>query len=287
MNIKDAFGIQAAVNAGEISAREVAEIALKRIEAVDGRLGAFLTVEPETVKARADEIDRIVKERKLPLAGVPVAIKDNICVRAMRTTCGSRILDNYISPYSATAIDRLERAGAVIIGKTNCDEFGMGSSTENSAFKVTRNPYDLERVSGGSSGGSAVAVAASMAGLSLGSDTGGSVRQPASFCNVFGLKPTYGRISRYGLVAFASSLDCIAPIANNPRDMALVLGLISGRDEQDSTSAPVPVPDYLSALNHAVRGLRLGIPREFFGEGIDAEPLLKPEFAMLVRWVAN
>jgi aspartyl-tRNA(Asn)/glutamyl-tRNA(Gln) amidotransferase subunit A len=271
MDIKDAYEIQSAVNAGEVSAREVAAGALKRIESVDSRLGVFLTIEPPRVLARADEIDRAVKERKLPLAGVPIAIKDNICTRSFRTTCGSRILENYIPPYNATVIERLERAGAVVVGKANCDEFAMGSSTENSAYWVTRNPYDLERVSGGSSGGSAVAVAAEMTPVALGSETGGSVRQPASFCNVVGLKPTYGRISRYGLVAFASSLDCIAPIAHKPRDIALVLAQISGRDERDSTSAPVPVVDYLSELNQPVRGMRLGIPREFFGEGLDPE----------------
>jgi aspartyl-tRNA(Asn)/glutamyl-tRNA(Gln) amidotransferase subunit A len=271
MDIRSASSIQSAVNSGEISAREVAEIALKRIEAINGKLGVFLTLDPAGVRARADEVDRAAKERPLPLAGVPIAIKDNICTRHLRTTCGSKILENYVPPYNATAIDRLEQAGAVIIGKANCDEFAMGSSTENSAFWVTRNPYDLDRVSGGSSGGSAVAVAAEMTPLALGSETGGSVRQPASFCNVVGLKPTYGRISRYGLVAFASSLDCIAMVGNNPRDIALLLAQIAGRDVHDSTSATVPVPDYISELNRPVRGMRLGIPKEFFGEGLDPE----------------
>jgi len=269
--LRNAHKIRDLVNSGKASAREVAELALKRIEEVDPKLGAFLTVEPEKVLARADEIDRGLKEsgRKRPLAGVPIAIKDNICTRHLRTTCGSKILGNYKPPYNATVVERLEGAGAVVVGKTNCDEFAMGSSTENSAFQVTHNPYDLERVSGGSSGGSAVAVAAAMSPLALGSETGGSVRQPASFCNVVGLKPTYGRISRYGLVAFASSLDCIAPVSGNPRDLALMLWIISGRDPYDSTSAPTPVPDYLSKLNKPVRGMKLGIPREFFGEGLD------------------
>jgi aspartyl-tRNA(Asn)/glutamyl-tRNA(Gln) amidotransferase subunit A len=274
MNLRDAHQIRDAVNAGEISAREWAEAALKRIESidsVDSGLGVFLTVEPETVLQRAAAVDEAVKHNRLPLAGVPVAVKDNICTRHLRTTCGSRILENYRPPYSATAIERLEAAGAVVIGKVNCDEFAMGSSTENSAFKVTRNPYDPERVPGGSSGGSAVAVAAAMAPLALGSETGGSVRQPASFCNVLGLKPTYGRVSRYGLVAFASSLDCIAPLANSPRDLALVLSVIAGRDEHDATSAPFAVPDYLSELRESVRGMRLGVPREFFSEGLDPE----------------
>jgi aspartyl-tRNA(Asn)/glutamyl-tRNA(Gln) amidotransferase subunit A len=271
MDLKDAQKIRNAVRRGEITAREVAESALKRIEAVDSPLGIFLTVEPDRVLARADEVDKIVRKQELPLAGVPVAVKDNICTRHLRTTCGSRILENYVPPYNATVIDRLELAGAIVIGKTNCDEFAMGSSTENSAFKVTRNPYDLERVSGGSSGGSAVAIAAGVAPLALGSETGGSVRQPASFCNIVGLKPTYGRVSRYGLVAYASSLDCISPVGNNPQDIALLLSQIAGRDEHDSTSAPVPVPDYTAELSRPVRGMRLGIPREFFGEGLDPE----------------
>jgi aspartyl-tRNA(Asn)/glutamyl-tRNA(Gln) amidotransferase subunit A len=271
MNLKDAHRIRDTVNSGEISAKEWAEAALKRIDAVDSELGVFLTVEPETVRKRADAVDRIVKESRLPLAGVPIAIKDNICTRHLRTTCGSRILENYIPPYNATAIERLEKAGAVVIGKANCDEFAMGSSTENSAFQVTRNPYDPERVPGGSSGGSAVAVAAAMTPVALGSETGGSVRQPASFCNILGLKPTYGRVSRYGLVAFASSLDCIAPLGNNPRDIALLLSVIAGRDDHDATSAPFPVPDYLSELQKPVRGMKLGVPREFFGAGLDPE----------------
>jgi aspartyl-tRNA(Asn)/glutamyl-tRNA(Gln) amidotransferase subunit A len=271
MDLKNALKIRDAVNAGEISAKEVAKASLKRMEEVDAQLGIFLTVNPEMVMARAEELDRSIKEKPLPLAGVPIAIKDNICTRGLHTTCGSRILENYISPYNATAVERLEQAGAIVIGKTNCDEFAMGSSTENSAYKVTRNPYDLDRVSGGSSGGSAVAVAAGAAPLALGSETGGSVRQPASFCNVFGLKPTYGRVSRYGLVAYASSLDCISPFGNNASDIALLLSQIAGRDECDSTSAALPVPDYLSDLNRPVRGMRLGIPKEFFGEGLDPE----------------
>jgi aspartyl-tRNA(Asn)/glutamyl-tRNA(Gln) amidotransferase subunit A len=271
MNLANAQEIRDAVNAGEISAREVAQAVLERIDAVDGKLNAFLSRDPEWVLARAEEIDRSVKESALPLAGVPIAIKDNICTDHLPTTCGSRMLQHYHSPYNATAIERLQRAGAVVIGKTNCDEFAMGSSTENSAFGPTRNPYDLERVSGGSSGGSAVAVSAGMVPLALGSETGGSVRQPASFCGVVGLKPTYGRISRYGLVAFASSLDCIAPVANSPKDIALLLTQIAGRDEHDSTSAVVPVPDFLLEMNKPVAGMRVGIPKEFFGEGLDPE----------------
>ncbi len=271
MNLKDAHQIRNAVNSGEISARDWADAALNRIEVADSGLGVFLTVEPATVRQRADAVDRAVKEKNLPLAGVPIAIKDNICTRNLRTTCGSKILEEYIPPYNATVISLLENAGAVVLGKANCDEFAMGSSTENSALRVTRNPYDPERVPGGSSGGSAVAVAAAITPLALGSETGGSVRQPASFCGVLGLKPTYGRVSRYGLVAFASSLDCIAPIANSPKDIALLLSVIAGRDDHDATSAPFEVPDYISELQQSVRGMKLGVPREFFGEGLDPE----------------
>ncbi len=272
MNLRSAVEIRDSVRARQISAQEVAAAALRRIEAAEPKLQAFLSVDPAGVLVRAAEVDRLVAEGEdLPLAGVPVAIKDNICTRDVRTTCGSRILERYVPPYSATAVERLQSAGAVLIGKTNCDEFAMGSSTENSAFQVTRNPYDLERVAGGSSGGSAVSVAAGMATLALGSETGGSVRQPASFCNVFGLKPTYGRVSRYGLVAFASSLDNIGAVAHSARDAALLLSVVAGRDPMDSTSAPVPVPPYAEELGAPVRGLRLGVPREFFGPGLDPE----------------
>ena len=270
MELKSALEIRDAVNAGRASAVEVTQAALARIEAADRTLGAFITVDRERVLARAAEVDRLARDTGgLPLAGVPVAIKDNICTRRLRTTCCSKMLDRFRPPYDATAIARLEQAGAVIIGKTNCDEFAMGSSTENSAYQITRNPYDLERVAGGSSGGSAAAVAAGMAALALGSETGGSVRQPGSFCNVLGMKPTYGRVSRYGLVAFASSLDCIGPIAHNPRDLALLLSVIAGHDPHDATSSPVPVSDYLSDLSQPVTGMRIGIPREYFSAGLD------------------
>jgi aspartyl-tRNA(Asn)/glutamyl-tRNA(Gln) amidotransferase subunit A len=270
VDLKSALNIRDAVNAGRTSAVAVARAALARIEAADGTLGAFITVDKEQVLARAAEVDRRARASgALPLAGVPVAVKDNICTRHLRTTCGSKILDDFRPPYHATAVERLEQAGAVIIGKANCDEFAMGSSTENSAYQITRNPYDLERVAGGSSGGSAAAVAAGMATLALGSETGGSVRQPASFCNVLGMKPTYGRVSRYGLVAFASSLDCIGPLAHSARDLALLLSVIAGHDPRDATSAPVPVPDYLSEMSRPVTGMRMGIPREYFGAGLD------------------
>ncbi len=270
MNPSSAHSIRDAVNAGTTSAVEIARSALARIETADAALRAFVTVDRDRVLSRAAEVDAMVRQSgALPLAGVPVAVKDNICTRHLKTTCCSKILGNFLPPYNATAVERLERAGAVIIGKTNCDEFAMGSSTENSACQTTCNPYDLDRVAGGSSGGSAVALAAGMAALALGSETGGSVRQPASFCNVLGLKVTYGRISRYGLVAFASSLDSIGPFARNPRDLALLLSVIAGRDELDSTSAPVPIPDYISELSGAVAGMRVGIPREYFGAGLD------------------
>jgi len=274
VDLTSAIKIRDSVNSGKTSAVEVARTALARIDAADRALGAFITVEPERVLARAAEVERRVRASgALPLAGVPVAVKDNICTLHFRTTCGSRILDNFIPPYDATAVRRLEAAGAVVIGKSNCDEFAMGSSTENSAYRITKNPYDLERVAGGSSGGSAAAVSAGMATLGLGSETGGSVRQPASFCGVLGLKPTYGRISRYGLVAFASSLDSIGPLANEPRDLALLMSLIAGRDECDSTSSPAPVPDYLGEIDRPVAGMRLGVPKEYFGAGLD--PLVR------------
>ncbi len=271
MNMRSAVETRDAVNSRKVSAVEVTQSALDRIGSADAKLGAFLTVEPERALARAGEVDRLIASgmNPLTLAGVPVAVKDNICTRNLRTTCGSKILENYLPPYDATVIERLQRAGAVVIGKTNCDEFAMGSSTENSAYHVTRNPYDTGRVSGGSSGGSAVAVAAGMAPLALGSETGGSVRQPASFCNVTGLKPTYGRVSRYGLVAFASSLDCVSPIANTPRDLALILSVIAGCDRQDATSAPVPVPDYCTEISQPLSRMKLGIPKEYFGAGLD------------------
>jgi len=272
MDLTSARAIRDGVNDGAFSAVEVARRMLARIESADPALQAFLTVAPERVRERAAGVDRQVRASgPLPLAGVPVAVKDNICTQHLKTTACSRILEDFVPPYSATAVDRLERAGAVIIGKTNCDEFAMGSSTENSAFQVTRNPYELDRVAGGSSGGSAAAVAAGMALLALGSETGGSVRQPAAFCNVLGLKPTYGRISRYGLIAFASSLDAIGPVARTPRDLALCLSLIAGFDELDSTSSAALVGEYGMEMNRPVTGMRLGVPKEYFGAGLDPE----------------
>src|ERR1700674_1240225 len=242
-------GVKEALEAKKISARELAADFYKRIESRNPELNAFLTLSPERARRQTDRIDALVAEGKPlpPLAGVPVAIKDVISTRGIKTTCGSKILQNYVPPYDATAVERLEAAGAIILGKTNCDEFAMGSSNENSAYGPVRNPPALDRVPGGSSGGSAAAMAHGTAVVALGSDTGGSVRQPASFCGVVGVTPTYGRVSRYGLVAFASSLDHIGPLARTVGDSALLLQSIAGRDECDSTSAFAPVPDYLAA----------------------------------------
>src|SRR6202142_2315205 len=244
-----------------------------RIQKEDPEIGAFLTLCEERALMQAGRIDKMAAEGKPlpPLAGVPVAIKDVMVTRGVRTTAGSKILDNFIPPYDCTAVARLEDAGAVILGKLNCDEFAMGSSTENSAFYPVHNPHDKSRVPGGSSGGSAAAVAAHMAVATLGSDTGGSIRQPASFCGVVGLKPTYGRVSRYGLIAFASSLDHIGPFAKTVKDVALMLRTIAGRDPMDSTSADVPVPDYVAELEKPVTGLKVGVAKEYFGAGLDAE----------------
>ena len=264
---------RAAIQERRTTAFALAEEFYLRIEKQDPLIGAYLTLSKERALAKAAEIDALAaKGEKLPpLGGVPVAIKDVMVTRGVRTTAGSKILGNYIPPYDCTAVARMEAAGAVVLGKLNCDEFAMGSSNENSAWRPVRNPCDLSRVPGGSSGGSAAAVAANMAVATLGSDTGGSIRQPASFCGVVGLMPTYGRVSRYGLIAFASSLDRIGPLTKTVADAALVLRTISGRDPMDSTSADVPVPDYVSEIEKPVRGFRLGVPKEYFGEGLDDE----------------
>jgi aspartyl-tRNA(Asn)/glutamyl-tRNA(Gln) amidotransferase subunit A len=255
------------------TALALAEAHYARIQEEDGKIGAFLTLCKERALEQADRIDRLAAEGKaLPaLGGVPVGIKDVMSTRSVRTTAGSKILSSYIPPYDCTAVARMEAAGAVVLGKTNCDEFAMGSSNENSAFHPVHNPRDLTRVPGGSSGGSAAAVAADMAVAALGSDTGGSIRQPASFCGVVGLMPTYGRVSRYGLIAFASSLDHIGPLTKTVRDAATVLRTIAGRDPMDSTSADIAVPDYVAELDKPVRGLRLGVAKEYFAEGLDEE----------------
>jgi aspartyl-tRNA(Asn)/glutamyl-tRNA(Gln) amidotransferase subunit A len=266
-------GIHAALQAKKISAREIASGFYAEIDRQNPVLNAYLTLSPERAYSQADRVDAaIARGDKLPpLAGVPVAIKDVISTSGIRTTCGSKILESYIPPYDATAVTRLENAGAVILGKTNCDEFAMGSSNENSAYGPVRNPVALDRVPGGSSGGSAAAVAAGLAVVALGTDTGGSIRQPAACCGIPGLMPTYGRVSRYGLIAFASSLDRIGPFAGNIADTAAVMAVIAGHDENDSTSAATSVPHYGVEIDGPIQGLRIGVPEEYFGEGIDSE----------------
>ena len=257
----------------KISSVELTRAVLDRITAVEGRVDAFLKISEKTALKQAAAADeKIAGGRCEPLTGIPLAVKDVVCTAGVETTCGSRILENFIPPYNATVIEKLERRGAVILGKTNMDEFAMGSSTENSGFKNTCNPWDLNRVPGGSSGGSAAAVAADMCLGALGSDTGGSIRQPASYCSTVGLKPTYGRVSRFGLVAFASSLDQIGPLAKNVTDCAVMLNALAGYDSADSTSVPEEVPDYTAVLQKGLEGIRVGIPREYAAtEGIDPE----------------
>jgi len=290
-------GVRAAIAERRTTAAALAEEFYARIKQQDPEIGAFLSLSKERAAGKAAEIDKLAEAGQPlpPLAGVPVAIKDVLVTRGVRTTAGSKILENFIPPYDCTAVARMEAAGAVVLGKLNCDEFAMGSSTENSAYHPVRNPRDKSRVPGGSSGGSAAAVAAGMAVAALGSDTGGSIRQPASFCGVVGLKPTYGRVSRYGLIAFASSLDHIGPFAKTVKEVVLVLRTIAGRDPMDSTSAEVPVPDYVAELekplgegpsscgagilarersaraDNSGRAIRVGVAKEYFGEGLDPE----------------
>jgi aspartyl-tRNA(Asn)/glutamyl-tRNA(Gln) amidotransferase subunit A len=269
MSLESAFEIRAAVRSREVSAVEVCREALDRITRLDPKLHAFLHVDEQGSLDRAARLDRD-RPADAPLLGVPVALKDNICTQGMQTTAGSRLLEHYVPPYSAAVVERLERAGAIVVGKTNCDEFAMGSSTEHSAFGPSRNPWDIERIPGGSSGGSAVAVAAGMVPLALGSETGGSIRQPAALCGILGLKPTYGRVSRYGLIAFGSSLDQIGPFARSTRDMAALFGVIAGMDPRDATSADEAVPDYSAALTGDITELRVGVPRDLLKEGVEA-----------------
>ena len=273
LNLLTIDAARSAVQKRTTTSMALVESFYARIQKEDAQIGAYLTLSKERALAQADRIDRMAAEGKPlpPLAGVPVGIKDVMCTRGLRTTAGSKMLANFVPPYDCTAVARLEASGAVVLGKTNCDEFAMGSSNENSAFHPVHNPRDTSRVPGGSSGGSAAAVAADMAVAALGSDTGGSIRQPASFCGVVGVMPTYGRVSRYGLIAFASSLDHIGPLAKNVKDAATVLHAIAGRDPMDPTSADVPVPDYVAGLERGVRGLKVGVAREYFGEGLDRE----------------
>jgi aspartyl-tRNA(Asn)/glutamyl-tRNA(Gln) amidotransferase subunit A len=264
--------VLALLKARKVSAREIADSCYRVIEAKKD-LGAFLTLSPERAYAQAERVDRMIAagEDLPPLAGVPVAVKDVLVTKGLRTTAGSRILENYVPQYDATSVERLERAGAVVLGKTNCDEFAMGSSNENSAYFPAHNPHDPTRVPGGSSGGSAVATAAGMCVAALGTDTGGSIRQPAALCGIVGMMGTYGRVSRYGLIAFASSLDHPGPFARTVRDAARMMRVIAGRDPLDSTSADVPVPDYEALLDQPVNGWKVGVPKEYFGAGLDPE----------------
>ena len=271
--------VREALTAKKLSARELATEFFTRIDAQNPTLNAYLTLSPERAYAQADKIDALIAANKPlpPLAGVPIGIKDVLSTRGIRTTCGSKILENHFPAYDATAVERLESAGAVLLGKTNCDEFAMGSSNENSAYGPVKNPLALDRVPGGSSGGSAAVVAAGLAVASLGTDTGGSIRQPGALCGIPAMMGSYGRVSRYGLIAFASSLDRIGPFANNVHDVAAILQAIAGRDSHDSTSTTAPVPDYLSEIAKPVKGLRIGIPKDYFAEGMHSGVRAKVE----------
>lgn len=271
--MKTAHELRDLLRSGELSVEDAVTAQFARIDEADGTVKAYLTISKEAALARARELDQAFRQGNVisDLAGIPVAYKDNLCTRGVRTTCSSKLLENFYPPYNAAVVERLEKAGTVMLGKTNMDEFAMGSSTENSAFFVTRNPWDVTRVPGGSSGGSAAAVAAGEAVFSLGSDTGGSIRQPAAFCGVVGLKPTYGFVSRYGLVAFASSLDQVGPFTRDVTDCAMVMNHLAGHDCHDATSAPEEPGDLTEALRADVRGLKIGIPEEYFGRGVDPE----------------
>ncbi|GAB4534136.1 MAG: Asp-tRNA(Asn)/Glu-tRNA(Gln) amidotransferase subunit GatA [Thermodesulfovibrionia bacterium] len=283
LGIKECLSL---LHKGEISPVELTEAVFKRIESVEDKVKAYVSLNREgaLLQAKISE-DEIRAGNRKRLVGIPLAIKDNICTKGIRTTCSSRLLENFIPPYESTVTSRLIKEGYILIGKTNLDEFAMGSSTENSGFFVTRNPWDIERVPGGSSGGSASAVCADECIGALGSDTGGSIRQPASFCGVVGLKPTYGRVSRYGLIAFASSLDQIGTITKNVEDSAILMNVISGHDRMDSTSARVDVPDFTSILGHDIKGLRIGVPTEYFIDGMNKE--VESSIKDAIKWLES
>lgn len=270
---KTAHELKSLLETKEVSSEEITRAYLDRISSVDNKVQAYINICEEEAIKQAKEIDeKRIKGNDLgPLAGIPIAVKDNMCTKGIRTTCASKILENFVPPYNATVINKINEANMVILGKLNMDEFAMGSSNENSYFYNTKNPWSLDRVPGGSSGGSAAAVAADEATFTLGSDTGGSIRQPAHYCGVVGMKPTYGSVSRYGLVAFASSLDQIGPLTKDVEDMALAMNLICGYDKMDSSSAPIEHPDYTKALNQDIKGMKVALPKEYFGEGIQAE----------------
>ncbi len=265
--------LQRKIKERKIKSVEATRASLDRIKNADQRIRAFVSVNEKEALRKAEEVDGKISRNEPvgALAGVPIAIKDNINIEGLKTTCSSKILENYVAPYDATVIEKLKKADAVFIGKTNLDEFAMGSSTENSAFQTTKNPWNTDYISGGSSGGSAAAVSSAMVSLALGSDTGGSIRQPAACCGVCGLKPSYGRVSRYGLVAFASSLDQIGGFSNSVEDTALLMSVIAGYDPKDSTSVNLPVPDYLSELKKDIKGMKIGLPKEYFIDGTDKE----------------
>ncbi|MBM7665594.1 aspartyl-tRNA(Asn)/glutamyl-tRNA(Gln) amidotransferase subunit A [Solibacillus kalamii] len=260
--------LQESLKSGELTIADLTQEAFDRIEKLDGDVQAFLALNKEQATAKAAELDQVPFEERGPLFGMPIGVKDNIVTEGLETTCASKILEGFMPIYDATIVKKLRDAGMITVGKLNMDEFAMGSSNENSAYKTTKNPWNLSHVPGGSSGASAAAVAAGEVPFSLGSDTGGSIRQPAAYCGVVGMKPTYGRVSRFGLVAFASSLDQIGPITRNVKDNALLLEAISGVDEMDSTSADVPVPNYAAALDGNIKGLKIAVPKEFLGEGV-------------------
>ena len=286
--------LRKALDGKEIGVEELCGEYFKKIKVIDPKLLSYITVTEDKAKEMAAAAQKLIDEGKSSaLTGIPLAIKDNICVEGVRTTCSSKMLENFVPPYNATVIEKLNAEGYVLLGKTSMDEFAMGGSNQTSAFAKTKNPYDTERVPGGSSGGSAAAVSASLAPAALGSDTGGSIRQPSAFCGVTGIKPTYGRVSRYGLVAFASSLDQIGPICSDARDCAVMLNAICGQDAHDATSARVDVPDFTAKLGQPVKGMKIAMPKEFFSDDIDndvkaavenAAKSLEAQGAELVEW---